>query len=391
MDIKNIVIYDIETIKGCFLVCYYFPVNNKMYNFIVNESTNYLLKLLKFLETNENMYFVGSNNIDFDNQIIEYIWKHKEKLIEQEGKQIAYDIWQKAQDIIEEKNHGGFAPYREEFFKFKQLDLFRIQHFDNKNRRVGLKRLQFEMDWEDVREMNIPHTKEQFTEDELKDLIYYCQNDVKSTYANYLYLIGDTSNEIYKDTDAIELREDLTKLFNINCLNYSNSKYGDEIMKQTYAKELKMNIKDLPKKGTFRNNLVFSKCIPKFIKFKTKDLQQFLRELHEITIGVKDRYERHIEIGKGVHTFALGGLHKKVENKYYLATENEELIDCDVRGYYPKTIIEYEIAPAHLDKKAFVKTVNWLYEERSKLKALVKTNPEYKSLVSGYKESAVSI
>ncbi len=41
----------------------------------------------------------------------------------------------------------------------EQIDLFKIHHFDNKNRRVSLKRLEFEMDLENIEEMPIHHTK----------------------------------------------------------------------------------------------------------------------------------------------------------------------------------------------------------------------------------------
>lgn len=388
---ENILIYDIETIKGCFLCCFYKPSDDVFIDFIVHKDENQLPALLKFLDENKDFYQVGYNNLNFDSQVIEYIWRHQEMFLEQTNETVCELIWQKSQDIIETSNHGGFAPYKEFALSFKQLDVFKIQHFDNKNRRVGLKRLEFEMDAEDVREMNIPHTKLEFNEEELNDLIYYCHNDVINTYTNYLYLIGETDNEIYKGTNAIELREDLTNLFGINCLNYSNSKYGDEIMKKIYAKEMNMEVKDLPSKGTFRSHLSLGHAIPKFISFKTPVLKDFLKEIKNKVIGVNDSFERVLSIGSRKHTFALGGLHSHTENEYFEIDEETELIDEDVTGYYPWTIISQMIAPKHLNKKAFVKVVKWLFDERSKLKPLISTNPEYKSLVSGYKEANVSI
>lgn len=388
---SNILVYDIETIKGFFLNCIYKPNIDKWYVFCVNQYRNDLPAMLKFIDDNKEDFYVGYNNISFDAQVIEYIYRNSEMFLELSSSEASKKIWQKSQDIIETTNHGGFPPYKEWGLSFKQLDVFKVQHFDNKNRRVGLKRLEFEMDAEDVREMSVDHTKENFTPEEVDDLIYYCKNDVINTYKNYLYLIGETDNEFYKGTDAIKLREDLTNLFGINCLNYSNSKYGDEIMKKIYAKEVGLEVKDLPSKGTFRSNLKLGHAIPKFISFKTDILKELLKEVKNKVIGVSESYEKVIQIGSRKHTFALGGLHSHTENEWFESNDEVELIDEDVTGYYPWTIISQTIAPKHLNKKAFVKVVEWLYNERSKLKPLVAENPEYKSLVSGYKEANVSI
>ena len=42
----------------------------------------------------------------------------------------------------------------------KQIDLFKINHYDNKNQSGESKRLEFEMDLENIEEMPIHHTKE---------------------------------------------------------------------------------------------------------------------------------------------------------------------------------------------------------------------------------------
>ena len=373
---NNILIYDIETILGYTLFSFYNPITEEFIDFSINEYSNEYLELLKYLEQHKDYYFVGFNNINFDAQVKEHLWRNRDRLALLSSIEFNKEVWQYSQDIIETTNHGGFVKYQEHDFSFKQLDVFRIQHFDNKNRRVGLKRLEFEMDAEDVREMNIPHTKVHFTLAEVEDLIHYCHNDVKETYNNYKYLI--------------ELREALSKSFNINCLNYSNSKYGDEIMKKIYSEKLGIEIKDLPKKGTFRKKLIFKDCIPPFVKFNTAPLNTFLNDLKKVEITPAAKFERTVKIGSRKHTFALGGLHSVTENESFIEDDKYELIDLDVSGYYVWSIISQKIIPKHL-KKEFLYVVEWLFNERIKLKPLVKTNPEYKALVAGYKESAVSL
>lgn len=387
---KDVLVYDLETPKGCFLASFY-DFEKGFIDFIIWEQKNQLYEFIQFLENNKHKYYVGFNNLNFDNQVIEWIYKNYDEFALLSNLEITEKIYKYASKCIENSNYSLWSDYREDELTFKPIDVFKIQHFDNKNRRVGLKRLEVEMDMDDVREFEISPDKQDFNETEIKDLIDYCHNDIFGATKNYLYLIGETDNKIYQGSNQIELRESLTKTFGINCLNFSNSKYGDEIMKKVYAQELGLELKDLPKKGTFRKKLVFKECIPDYISFKTKELQNFLKELKKVEIGVKDDYEKEIKIGNRRHTFALGGIHSITENEFLIEDDEYELIDVDVSGYYVWTIISQLICPKHLNKKAFLKIVEWLYNERIKLKPLVKTNPEYKSLVAGYKEAAVSI
>lgn len=194
----------------------------------------------------------------------------------------------------------------------------------------NVKRVEFETDAEDVRELPVPHDKMHFTQAEAAELQDYCHNDVYQTYVNYLYITGNCDNELYQGMNEVLLREQLSEKFGINCLNYSNSKYGDEIGKKEYAKELGIDIKDLPRKGTFRKNLYFKSCIPDFVKFKTDKLQKFLETLRKTVIGIKDDYEETLVIGNTKHTFALGGIHSDFQNKIYEADDEFSLIDWDV-------------------------------------------------------------
>jgi hypothetical protein len=134
----NILIYDIETILGYTLFSFYDPILDEYIDFSINEYENEYLELLKYLEQNQDKYFVGFNNINFDAQVKEHLWRNKDRLVLLSSKEFNQEVWQYAQDVIETSNHGGFVKYQEHDFSFKQLDVFRIQHFDNKNRRVGL-------------------------------------------------------------------------------------------------------------------------------------------------------------------------------------------------------------------------------------------------------------
>ncbi len=140
MRIEDIIVGDLETVKGCFLGSFYIPFEDKWYDFIISDDVNRndLPSLIHFLDKHKDKdYFIYFNGINFDQQVIEYIIKNYDILINLNNKEAVYAIWQFAQDVIETTSHGGYLPFREEYFTHKVIDPFRIQHFDNKNRMVG--------------------------------------------------------------------------------------------------------------------------------------------------------------------------------------------------------------------------------------------------------------
>jgi hypothetical protein len=295
-------------------------------------------------------------------------------------------IAQKAQDVIHDANFEVFPEYREEDLSFKQIDLFKIWHFENKNRRIGLKRLEFEMDLENIEEMPIHHTKVDMTQEEIKITLDYCKNDVYATYEFYKITVGDTDNALYKGNDQLELRQSIQQEFDIPCLNYSNSKIGDEIIKKYYCETKNIQYKDLPKKGTFRKNISLKKCIPSYINFKSKQLQDFLKRIKLITLSQTEDFVESIDFYNQTYTFARGGLHNIISSKVYESDENNDLVDVDVSGFYPASIINNSYYPAHLGKE-FLVGYSKVYFKRLELKPLAKKDKKIKGIVAGLKEA----
>ena len=138
----SIVIYDIETYSEFFLIVVYIPgIGYRQWE--ISKWKNELDGFIRFTESNEGFYWVGYNNLSFDAQIIEWILRNYENWHDLSGLEITAMISQKAQDRIDDANYDVFPPYREQELTLKQIDLFKIQHYDNRNRRVSLKRLEF--------------------------------------------------------------------------------------------------------------------------------------------------------------------------------------------------------------------------------------------------------
>ena len=133
----NLRIMDIETLKGMFLYMDYDPKEKKYSFFRVTKDVNEIDKMVKHLLDNKPDYLVGYNNLNFDAQVVEYIIRENKKWFDKSNEEIVHKIYEKSQDIIHDLNHDVFPPYREYDLSIKQIDLFKIHHFDNKNRRTS--------------------------------------------------------------------------------------------------------------------------------------------------------------------------------------------------------------------------------------------------------------
>ncbi len=289
-----------------------------------------------------------------------------------------------------DSNYGLFPPYREKWLWAEQLDLFKLAHYDNKNRMVSLKRLEFEMDMLNIEEMPIHHTQLNFTEDEIQETVNYCWNDVDATEQFYYHMIGEVEHPLYKGNDQVQLRRDLQEEFEFNCLNWSDSKIGDEVIKKFYCEEKKIKYDELPRKGTFRKEIHLKNGIPKYVKFETKQFKSILKEMKEVVLSQNEDYVKSIEFGNATYTLAKGGLHSNNKPKIYESNEEYIIIDCDVSSYYPAIIINNGYYPIHLGKQ-FLNGMKRLYDKRIELKPLAKTDKRIKGIVGAYKLSLNSV
>jgi hypothetical protein len=386
----NVLIYDIETLKELFLIVIYNPESDVTYEFQVSRWTNQLDGFMRFTEQHDEHYWVGYNNLRFDSQVVEHIIRNYENWHELSGLEICAIIAQKAADTIHDANYDVFPEYREEWLSLKQLDLFKINHYDNKNRMVSLKRLEFEMDLENIEEMPIHHTKENMTQDDISITIDYCRNDVMATYEFYKVTTGNTNHPLYKGNNQIELRQDIYEEFGIPCLNYSDSKIGDEMIKKYYCQEKGIQYSDLPKKGLFRTEVKVRDCIADYISFQTPELQAFLKKVSKERLTMKDEFKESLVFYENTYTFAKGGLHTENKPKVFECDEDHEIIDWDVSSYYPAIIISNGRYPGHLGKE-FLLGYKAMFEKRLELKPMAKKDKKIAGIVGALKLAVNSV
>jgi hypothetical protein len=386
----KVLIYDIETMQELFLVGVYDPHTDMYFEFEVSKNANELDSFIRFTEVYKECYWVGYNNLRFDSQVVEYVLRTHEDWHELSGLEICAKIAQKAADVIHDANFDVFPEYREHELSLKQLDVFKVNHFDNKNRLVSLKRLEFEMDLENIEEMPIHHTKVDMSKKDIEITMNYCRNDVMATYEFYKITIGDTEHPLYKGNDQVQLRLDIQEEFGIPCLNYSDSKIGDEMIKKYYCQEKHIDYKQLPKKGYFRKEIAVKNCIADYVVFQTPQLKEFLKKIKKIKLKALDDFKESLVFYDNTYSFMKGGLHTENKPKIFEADDEYEIIDWDVTSYYPAIIINNEKYPHHLGKE-FLRGYKQMFEKRLEMKPFAKKDKKIKGIVAALKLAVNSV
>jgi hypothetical protein len=386
----NVIITDIETMVEYFLCTCYDPQLDEWHEFQLSKWDNDLDKMISYFDSNRDSYFVFYNGLRFDSQVLEFIIRSNQHWYDLSNMEVVKMISQKAQDTIHDANFEVFPEYRENQLSFKIIDLFKVAHYDNKTRMVSLKRLEFEMDLENIEEMPIHHTKVDMTQEEIQITREYCKNDVHATYEFYKVLRGNTTHPLYEGQDQIQLRFDIQEEFDIPCLNYSDSKIGDEMIKKYYCKEKKIQYANLPKKGFFRKEIKVKNCIATYVTFKTTQLQAFLKKMKGITLGLQDDFKEHIDFYDNIYSFMKGGLHTENKPEIFEANEEYEIIDWDVSSYYPAIIINNGRYPQHLGKE-FLEGYKQMFNKRLELKPQAKKDKKIAGIVGALKLAVNSV
>lgn len=348
----KILIYDIETYVEYFLIVIFNPVTGKMVEFRINKWENNLYAFLKFADENKDYFWVGYNNISFDNQVLEFVIRNHDNWVDKTSLEICSTVAEFAQDAIQRQNYRMPVRYFEEFLTLPPLDLMRIHHFDNEAKRTSLKWLEFMMDLEDIETAPIPYSKIGLTKDDCVLITRYCKNDVRATHILWLYTIGEVDNEIYRGKNKIQERLDIIQKFGLSprALNWSDTKIGDELNLLGYTKLTGKTRKDVyaAKKSRKYKKLTFGMCIPDYVHFETPEFNNFLEKIKGEKINFYKKQEFPFQYNKTKYLIAKGGIHSIDKKRKIIPTKGEILRDADVGAQYPNAIYKRKLYPIHL-------------------------------------------
>jgi hypothetical protein len=338
-------IYDIETLKNCFILCatngketHIFKIY-KHGNIVINDYN----KMKQFLLNTDGL--IGFNNIGFDYPVIHKLLTIKFPTIDNLIR-IQYDT---AQTIIKEQDYDykdRTVNVTERDWLIPQLDLFRIWHFNNKAKATGLKWLQFSMNWHNIEEMPIDY-REDILPEQIDSIVSYCINDIESTKEFFNYTIGNTTHPLYKGIDKIQLRKDIENEFGLNCANWNDVKIGEQLLKKDYCNLTGIYSKDLDKiKTNIHPEFIWQDCFPDYINFSTPEFNKFINSIKYKYVTEGQEY--NFTYKNTTYTIALGGLHSNDKARILEPTSNQILRDCDVGSMYPNRIRKAGLHPLHL-------------------------------------------
>jgi hypothetical protein len=359
------VVYDVETLASCFTYTAINVKTEEVNQYVLHEELFQLELLATHLKYCQGQ--IGFNNVNFDYPIIHYIlnnhysWWNNLQMGQITEKEIISLIYNKAQEIVNSQDTDDFYKniyVPEKKWKIHQLDLFRMWHYNNKARKTSLKALEISMNYPNVMEMEISHTKEDITLAEVTHILEYNLNDVLATY------------EFYKRSkDKIDLRKELTKTYNIPCLNWSDSKIGEQLILKLYCDKTGLNQWDVRELRTYRPRINFKDIIFDYIRFDSTEFNNLLNKLKNTSISKTKGGFAESVIYKGFkYDLGQGGIHGCIKPGIYESDEDYIILDADVASLYPNIAIKNNLYIRHLGKDFISIYDNDIVQKRLKAK-----------------------
>ena len=350
----------------------------------------------------------------------------REKALTVTGKAVATRAYKKATSLINSDDKFGRAVKPSEEY-VKQVDLFKINHFDNRARSTSLKLLEFNMKMDDIQDLPFDVDAD-LTDDQIDLLLKYNMHDVKATLLFYQHTLP-----------MIKFREELSQKYKRDFINHNDTKIGKDyfIMRLEEAMPGSCYKRDKGSsvvRQTKRDTIKIADCLFSYYDFKRDEFNLVLdwfrsQEIKE-TKGVFSDIEEH-DLGdlaayadlthkrqkwfnkpseeavalfkeqrpmgwvseeqlkakkKGQHQysywknwrvadnlnvrvggfrfdFGTGGIHGSVESQIVSEDDNYCIIDADVASMYPNIAIANRVYPEHLSEK-FCDIYEDVYQQR---------------------------
>lgn len=323
-------VYDIETYPNIFTAFFIHAATGLEMLFEISDRRDDRQSLVEFMMNlgQSGARGVGYNNQGFDYPVLHYI------------AQGGTDIYNKAMSQIKPTGQWPEIVWDRDQI-FPQVDLYKINHFDNKARMTGLKALEIAMKSRNV--VDLPFPVGTCLTDAQKDvLIKYNRHDVVETAKFYVRCL-----------DKIKFREELSEQYQRNFMNHADTKIGKDIF-----------VNELEKVGvncsgtTIRERIALADCIPEYVRLETPEFNDILSRMKSVILTKKQQED--LLTTKGVfkdmtttvdnveYTFGLGGIHSGIPSCIYKARDGFAMTARDVTSLYPSLAIKNRFYPEHL-------------------------------------------
>lgn len=268
---KTDFIWDLETFPNCFTACFVYANGQGIRVFEISDRKNETEGLLEFLRKVKvgDYRLVGFNSVGFDYPILHHILTKAKKAFKkgEPVKLTAKELYKVAMDLINAQDDEKFGKMiKQDDVIIRQVDLYKIHHFDNRAKATSLKVLEFNMRSKNIEDLPFPVGT--ILDDKQKDtLIKYNKHDVMETLKFYWY-----------SYDALKLRDELSIQFGFDCTNYNDTKIGSELFINSLEKAQKglcyiQSDRGRKMRQTKRDRIVIKDCLFDYLKFKRPEFQ----------------------------------------------------------------------------------------------------------------------
>lgn len=333
--------YDIETFPNIF-TCRFTHVNSgQKWKFEISDRVNQAYEFVEFCKAlgKYGHKGVGYNNIGFDYPVVHQIIKNPSLTYRE-----IYDI---AMTIIKDKQNWDYNVWSNDWV-FYQIDLLKVHHFDNVAKATSLKYLEMCMGLPNVGDLPFPVGT--VLDDAQKDvLLEYNDADVDATC---MFLV--------RSLDMLELRVKMSEKFGMDFTNCSDVKMGEMILIHEMEKHGIQCYEKIggrkTKRQTHRDSIPLKDVIFDYVKFERPEFQELKDLIESRTITKVDEVLKTKGLLKGVHAFVdgveykigTGGIHASVSSCSIYSTDDMQIVDVDVEGFYPSLAGANRYYPAHL-------------------------------------------
>ena len=415
MDLNKLEVYDIEIFANVFTIYIGNAGTRQCKGYEISDRKDQRKAMINHLRkiAKKKHWMVGFNNLFFDYSVLHYILENQNCRVQ--------DIYQKAQAVIEAEGDDVWKhTIRANNHLIRQLDLYKIHHFDNNARRTSLKILEFNMLSDNIEDL--PYEPgSTLSSDQIDKLLKYNKHDLLQTF---LFLKHSMKQ--------INFREELTEKYDRNFMNHNDTKIGKDYFIMRMEEASPGSCYDLSSRKvqqTRRKNIPLKDCIFDYIKFDRPEFKAVRKWLAKQTIkktkGVFNdilehelgdlaqycemktkqkklskeptekqvaRYkeknpscwieERTLSNKKVSHylcwnvaenlncvvdglryDFGTGGLHAATPNTIYEKCDDYVIGSWDVKSYYPNMAISNMVYPQHLGE-VFCEIYKDVYDQR---------------------------
>jgi len=372
MDTSELYTYDIETYPNVFTCSTKHFDTGEIYVHEWSERRNDMVNFVDFLRflMNSNSTMVGFNNLSFDYPVLHYI-------LELFAAGITIDqLFAHVQKLIN-------TPWDQRFSNIiwrpliRQIDLLKINHFDNVARATSLKMLEFNMRSATIQDLPYPPGTI-IPLGELDNLVEYNIKDV-----------NETEKFMIECFPAIELREELTQKFGKDFTNHNDTKIG----KDYFIMELEKNQEGIcfrqeagrrVPNQTPRASIALGEVILPYIKFDHPEFQRIHNWFNDrvITKTKGSIDDLSCTIDGFTFVFGTGGIHGSIKPSVIESDDDHVILDVDVASYYPNLAIVNGLYPEHLSTK-FCEIYEDIYNQRKQFPKGTPENLVFKLALNG--------